>query len=748
MRNGGWGFIGLVLALLLAPARILAAAADAPVVVRTGEHPDLSRIVFDWTGAVAATVDDKQAGQLTIAFDRPADFDLAKASLKHLSRVAAIEAVDASSTTGSAVRITLRGQHGYKLADVDGKVVLDILDGAGAPGTSTTSVTVAPPAKAAATAAKNTLSLIAPSAGSESPTRLDTGPSFLALRNPVRPAVVEAPPPPPEPLPNPLFDPQTWRGDGSFAEARDALPKLVGTDPRDSGVALKLAQFYFAWRHAEEALSAIEDLQRVDPKRAAHADMQALADAARILSGRRPVSAGIFDRPDLKDRPEIQLWRAAAAAEAGQFDKAFSAFQAGKMALTRYSPDFQSFFSLLAMRAALENKAFDAAESYRAVAEAAHPRDEEGAMLEALSGLLMAAQGRAEEAHRLLRKVTFSPALRPQIIARLALIRFDREAGKLSDSDAIGALEQIYYAWEGDSLQLDAIEQLTPLLIAGQEYDKAFEVIAVARKQFPDEPRAAALGSKARDLYRTLMTDDGPKALDPVQTIALFDAHRDLLPAGADGIAIERRLAKRLAQLDLVEPATRILQELQKTAAADQQADIATDIADLRLAAGDADGALKTLDASKGAAMPAALADRRAQLQAQALADSGQDIAALAALGTAAGSGDDRTRADVYWRNGEWELAAKDYLAAVHLGDPDTPVTGPDADRDAHLILRATAALLLAGKPADVAALHEKYSQAMAKSSVAAVFDKLTKPDAGVELLAQPDISAEIVKVD
>src|SRR5262249_20600008 len=179
-------------------------------------------------------------------------------------------------------------------------------------------------------------------------------------------------------------------------------------------------------------------------------------------------------------------------------------------------------------------------------------------------------------------------------------------------------------------------------------------------------------------------------------------------------------------------------------AAADQQAATAPDIADLRLAAGDTDGALKALDSSKGAAMPAELVDRRGQLQAQALADSGHDIEALAAVGTAAAPADDHARADLYWRNGEWELAANDYLAAAGAPAKD----GTVGDREAHLILRATAALMLAGKTADIAAIHDKYGAALAKSPVAAVFDKLTKADAGVEILAQPDISTKIVKLD
>jgi hypothetical protein len=733
--------LGFIWALILVPALVWAAG-DAPAVaVRTGEHPDRSRIVFDWSGAVGATVDASQAGQLVVAFDRPAGFDLSKASLKHLSRVAALEAVAGKS----AVRITLRGAHGYKLSDVNGKVVLDILDD---PGATPALKTQTKPAKTK-TSSKNAAASPPPqgSAANGRPGQApDAAPPFLAVREPAMEAAqAQVPvPAPSEPVPDPLFDPQTWHGGGTFGEAAAALPKVIGSDPKDAGAMLKLAQFYFAWRRGDEALSALDLLPALDPKLAKRIDVQALAEASRILARRPRAMTGLFDRPYLREKPEVQLWRGAAAATAGRVADAFQAFEAGKPALAGYPPEFQAFFSLLALEASLDRDALSAAESYRAVAEAAQPRDEEAGMLEALTGRLLAAEHRTDEARQHLQRALRSPALRPQILAQLALVRLDRDAGKLADDAAITALEQVYYSWEGDALQLDAIDQLAPLLIATKKYDKAFALIAAAQRQFPNEARTVALAKRAHDLYRQLMTATGPDALDPVATAALFDAHRELLPGGPQGIAIQQALAKRLAQLDLVEPASRILDDALKAAPADQQAAIATDIADLRLAAGDTDGALKALDSSKGATVPAKLVDRRAQLQAQALADSGHDIEALAAVGTAAAPADDHARADLYWRNGEWELAAKDYLAAAGAPGKD----GTVGDRDAHLILRATAALMLAGKTADIAAIHDKYGAALAKSPVAAVFDKLTKAEAGVEVLAQPDVSAEIVKLD
>src|SRR6185312_8418117 len=61
----------------------------------------------------------------------------------------------------------------------------------------------------------------------------------------------------------------------------------------------------------------------------------------------------------------------------------------GKPALAGYPPTFRSFLGLLAMRAAIDAKALDAAQSYQAIVAASHPEQDEAAMLEALSGLLL-----------------------------------------------------------------------------------------------------------------------------------------------------------------------------------------------------------------------------------------------------------------------------------------------------------------------------------------------------------------------
>ena len=227
--------------------------------------------------------------------------------------------------------------------------------------------------------------------------------------------------------------------------------------------------------------------------------------------------------------------------------------------------------------------------------------------------------------------------MKPQIIARLALIGLDRTDGKLTAEAALTALEQLYYSWEGDGLQLDILERLTALLIEQKRYDDAFDAIGAAKQRFPDEPRVARMSTDARALFRSLMLGTASDTLDPIGAVALHDAHPELMPDGADAAAITRGLADRLASLDLIEPATRLYDEAMQDAPAVERAEIGAKLAGLRLAAGDNAGAVKALDATYTDGLPAATQAHRADERAKALARSGDRMAALAALGGDAG---------------------------------------------------------------------------------------------------------------
>lgn len=701
-------FIRLLALLLLHVATDAAASDVARIGVRTGEHAIYSRIVFDWTAPVGVTIEQPQADQLIILFDRPAEFDLGKVRIDKLSRVAALEPVSGQP----AVRISLRGAHDHKLTDVGHKVVVDILGGpsdaaSAAAGDTKTAAKTDDPGKAAkrqsAPPVPLPIAAAAPDrtvlANKDRPSLFMSSPRGAAARGPFL-SVAE----PIEPIPDPLFDPAQWRGGDSYLAARAKLTEHILAAPQDPAALLALAQFQFAWRYADEALSVLDTLKARHPAFAARIEVLALRDAAQILAGRPKRLAGVFERTGVRDRPEAQLWRGAAAALSGQVDAAARAFEIGRPALRAYPADFQSFFGLLAMQAAIDAGALEDARVCETIVAGSAPDPDEFAMLEALRGVLLSREHRNDAARRHLLAALRSPALKPQVIARLTLIELDRAAGTLDGKAALAAVEQLYYSWEGDALQLDILEQMVALLTEQNRYDEAFAAAALAQQRFPTDPRADRLARDARTLFGDLLAGEAADRLDPIEAVALYDAHAELRPGGADSTPITLGLARRLAGLDLAAPAVRFYEAALRNAPAAARADIGAELAAYRRAAGDSSGASAATDATQFA--------------------------------------DAQVRADRYWRDGAWSLAADAYLQAA---EGQTEAGSPARAR---LILRAAAALLLAGKADEVVAVKTKYGPTLAGSPVAALFERITAPDAGVEVLAQPDVSAEIVKRD
>ncbi|WP_148294056.1 tetratricopeptide repeat protein [Azospirillum sp. B4] len=178
--------MGAALALAAAPVRAQdqataaqpAASVPAPaaptIAVRAGEHPGRSRLVFDWTGPVKATL-DRDGGKLLIHFDRPGKADLAAARKAGSPRIARVEEV--ATGPGLTVALTIPATATVEQSRSGDKVVIDVGDGKPgappAPASTTTSAPApvaekpppAPVAKAAAPAANGaTPSVTAPPA--------------------------------------------------------------------------------------------------------------------------------------------------------------------------------------------------------------------------------------------------------------------------------------------------------------------------------------------------------------------------------------------------------------------------------------------------------------------------------------------------------------------------------------------------------------------------------------------------------
>src|SRR5262249_14109595 len=141
---------------------------------------------------------------------------------------------------------------------------------------------------------------------------------------------------------------------------------------------------------------------------------------------------------------------------------------------------------------------------------------------------------------------------------------------------------------------------------------------------------------------------------------SLADENTDLLPQGAEGEALEVRLADRLLALDLPSRAGPVLEKLMKAAPTGAgRAGFGSRLAAMRLREGGAGNALAGRSASDAADLPEDLAERRALLLAEANArrgDAKQALTSLDAIKTAAA---DDARATILERANDWPAAER-----------------------------------------------------------------------------------------
>jgi cellulose synthase operon protein C len=184
------------------------------------------------------------------------------------------------------------------------------------------------------------------------------------------------------------------------------------------------------------------------------------------------------------------------------------------------------------------------------------------------------------------------------------------------------------------------------LLVGTGAWRAALALLRDTEALFPDDK--AAVHAELTNMFAALLRDDTANALPPLELVSVVEENADLLPTGADGEALQAKLADRLLALDLPKRAGSVLEKLMQAANSDAaRAGFGARLAALRLRESDPAGALAALDASVATDLPADLAERRTLLVAAANARRGDNERALAALASLDTPAADEARATI-----------------------------------------------------------------------------------------------------
>jgi len=471
-----------------------------------------------------------------------------------------------------------------------------------------------------------------------------------------------------------------------------------------------------ARRHAAETLLALgmpQEAQAMatlalqeDPRAGADARLVMVQAAAALVAGRE-AEARQLENPQLPASDETTLWRGFLAAQRGDHAVAGPAIAASLPLLISYPRPLAQRLFPIAMESLAAAGELTAANRL-SVAEPDNPS------LNLARGMMAEADGRIEDALASYRqaiqgrdRLRRARAIRRSVELRLA-------TGQLDAAGAIAELEAALFAWRGDADEMNARIRLAELQREAGNGRAAFELLQETQRFFPE--RDNDLRPHLRAAFAAAL-----QSAPPLNAAAFYDAHPEFLPEDEAGIRSVLTLADRLVALDLVDRASAVLRDaLARLSDPAARRPVSTKLAAIRLAEGDAPGALAALDAATDGNGQEV---ERAILRGRALARAGNRRVAEGLLSEL---GDDGAEALA-----EVRAAAQDWqgAASAMMNHIDAKVPAAPAPLDATMrrdLARAAAYAAMANDTATLAQLRDTYGARMQGGPLAEAFTLLT----------------------
>jgi len=533
---------------------------------------------------------------------------------------------------------------------------------------------------------------------------------------------------------------------GSFlATERNLRARAARASGRDvQRLRLELAEFYLSNGFSAEALGLVGLVQAAGEAPAASAKLQMMRAAADYDMGRYQEAYNAIAGPAFDADRHAALWRGLIAAGMDNPGAAFDNLQRAEPVLGRYRSDIQVQVRLAAAESALDLGRFGDA------------KDEIDRLPESLSvplkaradlarARLAAARNRPDEADLLFAAAEEKGDERTAAQAIYYRVDADLKTKRITEAQAINALERLRFRWRGDGLEAKTLNRLADLYFLKNRWREGLRTLHVAAKGFPNSD----VGRKADDEMRTVFADLYLKGkadtMAPIDALGLFYDFADLTPIGRDGDEMIRRMSDRLAQVDLMGPAVDLM-KYQVTHRLDgtARAQVAVRLAMLQLADHQSQAALDTIVSTQISALPDDVCHQRMLIEARALSELKRYDEALDLLAVDKAADTAKLRAEIYWQSGKWPEAGKiSEETLANRWHDEAPLT--DEERDS--VLRAAIAYSLAGDEASLTRIRARFTAKMRDTGDGEAFAVLTQP-LDAHGLAFREAAAKVASID
>jgi tetratricopeptide (TPR) repeat protein len=527
-----------------------------------------------------------------------------------------------------------------------------------------------------------------------------------------------------------VFDSQAWGSDrqGSYFAHESHLVDLAAAAAPHQRLAprLELARFYIARGMYPEAKGVLDVALGDESKSAESIAALVLRAVAEVMMNRPDDALKDLSTPGVGDQHDAPLWRALAYARQGRWGKARDTFKTMAAAMASLPVELQRVALRDDMRSAIEIGDFNAAtDDLNDFHTIGIPHEMEPTVA-VLMGRLAEGLGRKEDALAAYRTAADSwdrPAA-AQGRLRETVLRY--QLGDLKRDAVISELESLTTIWRGDETEVEALKILAHLYTEDGRYRDAFYVMRSAMAARPDSALTRQIQDEATATFDALFLTNKGDTMPAIDALALFYDFRELTPVGARGDEMIRRLADRLASVDLLDQAADLLQyQVDHRLQGAARAQVATRLAVIYLMDRKPDRALAVLRASRSGGLSNDLRDQRLLLESRALSDLTRYDLALEVIADITGRPADRLRADNLWAGKRYDEAAEQIELMYGERYKDFAPLNDDEQAD---IMRAEIGYALSSDQLGLGRFRDKYAAKMAATPDAHAFQVVSAP--------------------
>lgn len=529
----------------------------------------------------------------------------------------------------------------------------------------------------------------------------------------------------------PVFNPEAWRkgqAEDFWTRQSDLITAISAVEPAQRSLPrLDLAQFYMSRAMYHEAKSVTE-LMLADPLNKEESSALIIHAIASILIGQPAQGLKDLANPVIGNSHDSQLWKALAYARQGKWADAREKFKNVEFAIASLPLDIQRIVTMDAMRASLEVKDYAGASKRRGEIEVIGVPPEAAPGFAVLRGRLAEALGHDKDALDDYKFAVTSNDRQAAAEAKQLEVALQQKRDEISKEDALRELETLSMTWRGDAIEVKTLQMLSQLYSENGRYRDALTAARTATRLQPNADASRQAQDLASDLFTQIFL--GPKGdeLPPVEALGMFYEFRELTPIGRRGDELIRRLADRLASIDLLDQAAELLQyQVDHRLEGAARAQVAARLAMIYLANRKPDFAITALRASRISDLSGELRQQRLLLEARAQSDVGRHDLALDIVSNVSGGEVLRLRSDIFWAARRWRESAEQI--ELYYGERFRDFKALNAVEKSDII-RAAVGYALADDSIGLSRFREKYAPLMSESADRIAFDIASKPAA------------------